>query len=105
MDVFPKFVIEGDVLVIAKATYHHQLVNDKEKVRGGGWWRLDKETNTFILHGKSEDFGAATIEDIKHCIDKENVFTDKYECHNISQAYNFAYDTNTEIITLNPHHP
>lgn len=99
-DVFPKFIIEGDVLVIAKCKYHKELVHDKEKVKGGGWWRLDKETNTMILDGDSHDFGAAKVEDIKACIDKGNVFSDSYQLCNISDRYNFSYDTRTEIIVL-----
>lgn len=104
-DVFPKFVIEGDCLVIAKCTYHHQIVNNKENVKGGGWWRLDKHTNTFILNGESHDFGMATIENIRDCIDNKNVFTNKYYTHSISDEHNFSYDTGTEIINLKNNNP
>ena len=99
-DVFPKFVVEGDCLVIAKCTYHHQIVNEKENVKGGGWWRLDKETNTFILNGESHDFGKASIEDIKACIEKGNVYTDKYEMRCIADKHNFSYDFGYEIVEL-----
>jgi len=99
-DVFPKFIVEGDTLVIAKCTYHYQIVNDKEKVKGGGWWR--KDGDNFILHGSSHDFGSATLEDIKNCINKGNVFTDKYNVRNISKTHKFSYDTGTEIIELLP---
>jgi len=99
-DVFPKFIVEGDTLVIAKCTYHYQIVNDKEKVKGGGWWR--KDGDNFILHGSSNDFGSATLEDIKSCINKGNVFTDKYNVRNISKTHTFSYDAGTEIINLQP---
>jgi hypothetical protein len=98
--VFPKFIVEGDVLVIAKCTYHHQLVNNKKDVKGGGWWRLSEDRKAFILHGESHDFGKASIKDIKDCISQHMVFTDRYEIHNIYDRYNFQYDTGTEIIEL-----
>ena len=57
MDVFPKFIIEtdgqeGDCLIVAKCTYHKQLATDIKKVKGGGWWTLDKENSIFTLHGE-----------------------------------------------------
>lgn len=99
-DVFPKFIVEGDCLVIAKCTFHKQLVNIKENVKGGGWWRMNEETKTIIFNGQSEDFGKASIEDIKACIEKKNVFTNKYNTHSIADDFNFSYDTGSEIIEL-----
>jgi len=51
MDVFPKFIIEtdsekGDCLSIARVTCHNQIVVDKTKVKGGGWFLMTRETNT-----------------------------------------------------------
>ncbi len=105
MDVFPKFIIEtdaelGDCLIIAKCAYHHQLVTDKTQVKGGGWWRLNLETNTFILNGDSHDFGKAKIEDIKSCIEKGNVFTNKSCMFQIADKHNFSYDMSCEIVEL-----
>lgn len=102
-DVFPKFIIEtddelGDCLIIARCTFHKQLVTDEKKVKGGGWWR--KENDTFILFGCSTDFGAATIENIKSCIDKKNVFTNSGLYCSIADEFSFSYDTRTEIINL-----
>lgn len=34
MDVFPKFIIEGNNLIIAKVAFHKDLVIDKDKVKG-----------------------------------------------------------------------
>ena len=104
-DVFPKFIIEtdddlGDCLIISKCTYHKDLVIDKTKVKGGGWWRLDYETKTFTLYGESSDFGKSTLEDIKNCIDNGNVYTDYTLSHSIADKYNFDYDTYSEIIKL-----
>ena len=100
MDKFPKFIIEDDCLILAKVSYHKNLVTDKAKVKGGGWFRFVQETNTFIFHGDSQDFGKAKMEDIQKCITLGNVFSNIYQTHSIAGKHNFAYDTGTEIINL-----
>jgi hypothetical protein len=103
MDIFPKFIIEtdaelGDCLIIAKCTYHKDLVMNKEKVKGGGRWIL--KDKTFILYGDSHDFGKAKLDDIESCIIKERVFTNPFLTNTIAKRYTFAYDTGTEILIL-----
>ena len=103
MDVFPKFIIEtddelGDCLIIAKCTYHKELAIDIAKVKGGGWWML--KDKMLILKGESHDFGKASMEDIKNCIQKGNVFTNPYLTSSIAQKYEFGYDTGTEIVKI-----
>jgi len=66
MDVFPKFIIEaddelGDLLIIGKCTYHKQLASDISKIKGGGWWRMDKDKGEMVLNGDSHDFGRAKV--------------------------------------------
>ncbi len=96
MDVFPKFIIEKDrelgmFLVIGKATFHKQLAHTKENVVSGGWWAFDKESNTFTLSDKSEDFGMARVEDIKTCIERGHVYTN-WTCENsLADKHNFNY--------------
>lgn len=98
-DVFPKFIIEDDCLYLGNCTYHKQLATNKDKVKGGGWFRYNSETDTFTLHGSSEDFGAAKIEDIQKCINEQKVFSHKNGIRNLSSA-SFNYDTQSEIIKL-----
>ncbi len=100
MDVFPKFIIEGDALIIQKAKYHKDIATDPKKVRGGGWFRYSQKTNTFTFYDQSEDFGPARLEDIKKCVEEGKVFTGRGCRRNISKDHNFAYDTKTEIIPL-----
>ncbi len=106
MDVFPKFIIEtdnelGDCLIIAKCTYHKQLATFEEKVKGGGWWILDRENSVFTLHGNSHDFGTATIEDLKNCIQNKNVFTNSSLMSSIADEYDFKYKNQVgEILDL-----
>ncbi len=96
MDVFPKFIIEtdeqeGDCLIIAKCTFHKQLVTDKEKVKGGGWWTLDRENKVFTLYGKSEDFGEAKFDDIKDCVNRKKVFSNPSLVRNLTEDFTFKY--------------
>jgi len=100
--LFPKFIIEGDALIIQKAKYHKDIVTDRKLVKGGGWFRYSQEQNRFTFYGSSEDFGAAKFEDIKKCVEEKKVFTGRGKRRNISDEHNFAFDTQTEIIPLGP---
>ena len=98
--VHSKFIIEGENLIMAKCTFHKQLATDKEKVKGGGWFRFDDNKKAFILGGSSHDFGYAEMNDIKKCIEDGNV----YEISRMSRKmdnYKFFYDTPSELIALN----
>lgn len=95
MSVFPKFIIEyddlvGNILIIAKCTFHKQLASDVKLVRGGGWYNFDRDTNTFTLSGESEDFGRAKLEDIQDCIMRGQVYN-SYIMHRSFKSYNFKY--------------
>jgi hypothetical protein len=109
MDVFPKFIIEtdnqeGDCLIIGKCTYHKQLATDTSKVKGGGWWSLDTDTENFIitLFGDSSDFGRAEVNDVVNCVKNKKVFTNRTLTRNIAEKYKFKYrDVYDKIIDLN----
>jgi hypothetical protein len=102
MDLFPKFLIEDGDLIIRKVTYHKDILtsSDVSKVKGGGWFRVDSETMTMIFWGDSHDFGRASFEDIKSCIDSGRVFTDSLRVNNVSKKWKFKYDNHGEIINL-----
>lgn len=100
MDLFPKFIIEGDSLILMKVSYHHEIATNKDDVKGGGWFRYDHPNNTFIFYGESVDFGKATLEDIKKCVEAKNVFSHPMKHRNLCDRHNFAYDTGTELINL-----
>jgi len=96
MDVFPKFIIEtdeqkGDCLIVAKCTYHKQLATDISKVKGGGWWTLDRDASTFTLYGGSHDFGRAKIEDIADCVKRKKVFSSPTLSRNFTDDFKFQY--------------
>lgn len=106
MDVFPKFIIEtddqeGDCLIVAKCTYHKQLATNVKKVKGGGWWTLDKENSVFTLHGDSQDFGRAKIEDIASCVQRKKVFSSASLTRNFTDIFKFQYrNEDGEIVNL-----
>jgi hypothetical protein len=96
MDVFPKFIIEtdaeeGDCLIVAKCTYHKQLVVDITKVKGGGWWTLDMENFIFTLHGESHDLGRANVNDIASCVQRKKVYRTISLLGNLTDDYKFQY--------------
>lgn len=105
MEVYQKFIIEtddteGDCLILAKCTFHYELVTDQLKVKGGGWWSMDKEKK-ITLFGSSHDFGDASIEDIQQCIKNKKVFSSKALFNNITDSFNFEYRTVTgDIIKI-----
>lgn len=89
MDVFPKFIIEGDELILGKVTYHKQLATDVKNVKGGGWWSFNEDKTEITFFGKSEDFGYATLEDIRKAVLEKKIFTDSFI--NISNEFTFSY--------------
>lgn len=93
MDVFPKFIIEGDSLIIGKVTYHKELATDVSNVRGGGVFDYDNDTHTFTLYGESSQFGGVSLEDIKECFAKGNVYQGRDRLGRMSdhKGVKFAY--------------
>lgn len=100
MQLHPKFIVENDCLIISKVAYHRDLATDRKSVKGGGLFRFLPETNTFVFYGMSYDFGAASLEDVKKCIELGNVYSNKLKTHSIAKEHHFAYDTGTEIVNL-----
>lgn len=100
MEKYSKFIIENGNLILSKVTFHKEIVKDASKVNGGGWFRYEHDTKTFVFFGDSTDFGAAKIENIKECVENCKVFSDNRLLRNISNNYNFSYDTGTEKIEL-----
>jgi hypothetical protein len=104
MEVFPKFIIEtddllGDCLILSTCVYHKDLVTDKTKVKGGGFWVL--KANMFIFSGESHDFGKARFEDIRNCVESGKVYTNSRLMYSIAKEFSFGYDTGTEVIIIN----
>jgi len=96
MDVFPKFIIEtddqeGDCLIVAKCRYHRDLATDITKVKGGGWWSLDRDNYVFTLHGQSQDFGRAKLVDIASCVQRKKVFSSAALTRNFTDNFKFQY--------------
>jgi len=105
-DLFPKYIIEtddelGNCLILSKCSFHHELVTDKEKVHGGGWYKVDLEKKIFTFYGDSHDFGQASLEDVKKAVEEDKVFTNPYLTHSIAKDFKFKYDTGSELIDLN----
>lgn len=100
MQKFPKFIIEDDNLILMKVLFHKDIVINKDKVKGGGWFKYIPDKNMFVFSGDSHDFGKASFEDIKKCVASRKVYSDNHLYRNISDKHHFGYDTGTEIIEL-----
>jgi len=88
----PKFIVESNEMVISKCTYHKQLAENEKNVKGGGLFSFEPETKTFTLSGASFDFGAAKLEDIKTCIESNQVYRDKLRVNKFDTSeFKFVY--------------
>jgi hypothetical protein len=97
-DLHPKFIIEDGNLIISRCNFHKDIVCEEEKVKGGGWFKIKNGEITF--YGSSDDFGAASLEDIKKCVEEGRVYSN-YTCtHSIINKYNFLYDDLGNITEL-----
>ncbi len=96
----PKFIIEDGNLIISKCKFHKDIAKNHNNVIGGGWFMFNKETTTFKFYGSSEDFGRATMEQIKECINSNRVYLNNRCKRNVSNMFNFEYDTGSETIKL-----
>ena len=100
MEVYPKFIVESDELIIGKCTFHKELAENKDNVKGGGWFNYDHSKKTFTFFGESHDFGKAEIEDIKEAIENDKVYANSMRSRKLTD-HKFIYYTGTECIKLN----
>lgn len=98
----PKFIIQDGNLIIGRCMFHKQLSTNTKNVIGGGWYDHNKEDKKFTLFGTSFDFGTASIEDIKNCIELGNVYLSRVAEHKKAKNYSFFYRTihKEEIIPI-----
>ena len=101
MDKFPKFILEDGCLILSKVSYHKELVTEKEKVRGGGWFRFDLEAKTCLLSGESHEFGRCRLEEVEKAVAEGKVYTNVYMTHSIAGDFKFRFDRGSEIVDLN----
>lgn len=101
MEKLPKFVIEDGNIVMMKVLFHKEIVNDTTKVKGGGWFSYNRETNTFVFFGESEDFKKYDLEELIKAVEAGRIYTNKYHIRSIADRHNFAYTaTNGSIIPI-----
>lgn len=102
-DLFPKFIIQGDGLILGMVSFHSELVDKEEpgKVKGGGWFRWNSDRTMITFHGDSHDFGAVSVEDIKACIAAGNIFGGFYG-HPLRnhEVIGYAYRVGSDITIL-----
>lgn len=89
--IYNKFIIEDNNLILGRVEYHKELVTDETLVCGGGWFTI--KNDIIRLYGDSFDFGQPTLEDIKNCIENNNVY---FGIRNITDKYTFNYEFYTD---------
>jgi len=106
----PKFIIKDGNLILMKVEYHREIAfltesdveNGKHRsldIKGGGWFIYVSQSNKFILQGKSFDFGAARLEDIKQCVNAGRVYSNNLLTHTIMEGTKFEYRNEAGEIT------
>jgi hypothetical protein len=99
-DVFPKFIVEGNNLVIGKCTYHKQMATELANVKCGGYWEWERDRKIFHFYGTSDDFGYPEPEHLKPCIEVGNVFLSHSRGRKVTD-HTFYLNVGNEIIKLN----
>jgi hypothetical protein len=74
---YPKFIVQGDKLILGKVQYHKQLKVGDDKINGGGLFALFPDANEIGLFGESFDFGAFSADDIKRILSTNPHFYEK----------------------------
>jgi len=98
--IYTRFIIEGNILIMAKCDFHKNLATNKDNVKGGGFFRYDSDKDAFILSGTSHDFGRAELKDIKACIDSGSVYGNVRQTRKMDN-HKFFYDNHGELTELN----
>jgi hypothetical protein len=102
-ELYPKWIVVtvdgNDRLIIGKVKYHKDLCEEnKENVKGGGWWKYNPNENSFTLGGSSFEFGRCKEEDIIACIENEEVYPNKM--YRTMNNHTFKLDRESEIVTI-----
>lgn len=107
-EVYPKFIIEDGNLIIGMVKFHKELSRSSKmshNMKGGGWFRSERNNITklinIIFFGQSEDFGKASFDAVRQCVENKKVFDSVTNFQNISQEYDFYYEIEGEKIKLN----
>ena len=81
------FIVEDGKIKIGKVRFHKDLAENKDNVRGGGEFKLNKDDRTFTLFGKSHDFGPADKDEVQALIDQDQVW--EYGKRNLCKMWGF----------------
>ena len=101
MRLYPKFIIEGDSIVIGMVTYHKELAMVGNHVKSGGSFEMDTTNKILTFFGCSHDFGCAKLEDIKQAVNGGKVYSNKYKIYSMHDKYSIRYrDKNNELTIL-----
>jgi len=89
-----KYIIYDNELRMGHVDYHKELFSklrgDESKVKGGGWWHMNREKGVIYLYSSSEDFGKAQLEDVKRAIETGYL-------KGFDKLFKYAYSTSDSL--------
>lgn len=61
-----KYVItKENEVIIGHVDFHRDLRTSRSEIMSGGYWYYDRAQNNIYFYGSSEEFGAATLEQLE----------------------------------------
>lgn len=95
-----KFIVETDKIVMAKVTYHRDLVHNKMLVNGGGWWLI--KDDTLYLYSSSDEFGQFNMQQVQELVKERKVFAGKRNMFDtMTSIQNIIISTASLLIAIN----
>ena len=91
-----KWVCEDDdIRISASIDYHSEIVSEKDKVVGGGYWKMDRQNNIIWLYGSSDDYGRCTAEQVLSAV-KNGIFGARFEAFKVLFSASDLIDFNDD---------
>lgn len=98
LPIHPLFIIEGDRIIIGKVNDYPNMCKKKRDIKCGGFYRCSRSRKEITFYGYSQEFGAASIDMIKRCVNQNSVYA-----HRLIQplkGFVFLFDTGKEIVYI-----
>ena len=95
-----KWIIEKTRFVYGNVERHYQLAKDRDDIKCGGFWHIDKENNILYLYARSVDYGVCKKEKILETIKNNNYPKDLAKLtwkYSVSEDFKMALK-NSEVL-------
>jgi len=94
----PKWIVQGHEFIKGFVGLHFELRNDTpHRIKGGGYWYVDKEAKVLYLFKASVDFGQCTKEEVLAALKKHN-FAPSWKGFKVCFTRNIQFDQRTDEV-------